>query len=656
MSTYLVAFVVGPLEATEPVDVGGTPLRVVHPPGKGHLADVRARGRLVRPRLVRRLLRHPLRRRQARPRRHPRLRVRGHGEPGLCHLPRGPRARRPRHVDPGRAPERRRRGRPRARPHVVRRPRHHALVERHLAQRGLRHLHGDAGHRRLPPRVGALGQLRTVAERRVRRRRAALRPDPMEFEVVSPEDAEGMFDLLTYEKGAGVVRMLEQYLGAGIFREGIRDYLREHQYANTETGDLWEALEAASGEPVRRIMDSWIFQGGFPLIDVELHDDGGRVRLSQRRFHYLDDTADTTRWSVPVLLGQERDGDVEFERVLLEGESTDIDLYAPVDWVLVNTEGTGFYRVRYAPDLLAALTARAQTQLSAVERYLLVDDGWALVLAGERSAVDFLDFAAGWGDETDLSVWQRLVGALDSLDRLVDGPAREGLRSRIRDLVAPATERLGDEPSPGESDRDRQLRATLLEAAAVLGADEGARDRARRIQRAGDDVDPALRAAAIRVLAATEGGTHYEEFLERKRKATTPQDELRYLSALADVDEAGLLERTVAMTLTDEVRTQNAPYLLRRALTNRDHGGLAWEFVRANWEAVNDRFPSNSIVRMLEGVRALSRPEQAESVRRFFDDHDVPQGAKTLAQHLERLAVNVALRERESGPLEHALS
>jgi len=38
MSTYLAAFVVGPLEATEPVDVDGVPLRIVHVPGKGNLA------------------------------------------------------------------------------------------------------------------------------------------------------------------------------------------------------------------------------------------------------------------------------------------------------------------------------------------------------------------------------------------------------------------------------------------------------------------------------------------------------------------------------------------------------------------------------------------------------------------------------------------
>jgi puromycin-sensitive aminopeptidase len=105
------------------------------------------------------------------------------------------------------------------------------------------------------------------------------------------------------------------------------------------------------------------------------------------------------------------------------------------------------------------------------------------------------------------------------------------------------------------------------------------------------------------------------------------------------------------MSLTDEVRTQNAPYLLRRCLTNRDIGPRAWAFVVDHWEAINERFPSNSIVRLLEGIRSLSQPEVADTVFRFFETHEVPQGDKTLAQHLERLEVNVAFRRREAPAL-----
>ena len=131
-----------------------------------------------------------------------------------------------------------------------------------------------------------------------------------------------MFDVLTYEKGAAVVRMLEQYLGEDRFREGIRRYLGAHQYANTETTDLWDAIEEATGEPTRRIMDSWIFQGGYPLIGADI--DGGRLVLTQERFTYLPD-ATPARWDVPVLVAWGTEGGETASRAGAPGRRSDRD-------------------------------------------------------------------------------------------------------------------------------------------------------------------------------------------------------------------------------------------------------------------------------------------------------------------------------------------
>ncbi len=500
---------------------------------------------------------------------------------------------------------------------------------------------------------------------------------PVEYEVISPDDAEGMFDILTYEKGAAVVRMLEQYLGAEAFRRGIRHYLARHQYANTETTDLWDAIEDATGEPVRRIMDSWIFQGGYPLIEAEIvrNDlevpEPGVLRITQRRFEYAgelgeDDrdaraTADQQQWVVPILFSQNirpNPGDdpvVVLEKVLLDGESMDITLTEDFEWILLNTEGTGFYRVHYSGELLGALAANAQTDLSPIERFGLIDDAWASVLADRMTLPAFLDFTAGFSAETDLSVWERIISALAFCDRLVDGDARLRFQGLVRDLLTPALTRLGPEPADGERDRDRELRGALYEALGVLGADGGARARARELhQLASSDgmaVDPSLLAASVAIIAATGDEAEFDMFVERFKRAATPQEEVRYLYAIADFDDPDLIDRVLAMTLSDDIRTQNAPYVVRRALTNRNQGARAWEFVRANWDAINDRFPSNSIARMLEGVRALHRPEVADSVFAFFEDHEVPQGDKILAQHLERLEVNVSLRRREAARL-----
>src|SRR5262249_10778743 len=96
---------------------------------------------------------------------------------------------------------------------------------------------------------------------------------PIEFPVNAPHDAEAMFDVLTYEKGPTVLRMLEQYLGADIFRDGVRRYLQKHAYKATETNDLWQSLAEASTLPIPAIMDGWIFRAGYPLLTAQLQGD-----------------------------------------------------------------------------------------------------------------------------------------------------------------------------------------------------------------------------------------------------------------------------------------------------------------------------------------------------------------------------------------------
>jgi len=491
---------------------------------------------------------------------------------------------------------------------------------------------------------------------------------PIEYPVISPADAEGMFDILTYEKGAAVVRMLEQYLGEEEFRSGIRLYLSRHMYGTTETTDLWDAIEEATGEPVRRIMDSWIFQGGFPVIDVEIVNDGRTARFTQHRFGYAGDLGDgeslipafddTTKWAIPLIFSQKSatDGVITFEKVLLDGPSIDSDLVEPAEWLLVNTEGTGFYRARYARPLREALVAHALSDLSPIERYGLIDDIWSSVLAGDLEANDFLLTVEAFVDETDLSVWQRIIGGLNALDRIVDGESRTALHKRIHALLTPAYRRLGDEPRPPDSDRQRALRGALFEMLGTIGGDLDVRARARvLVEVEGLAPDPALLAAAVNVVAANGSAQDFEKFIARMRSATTPQEELRYLSALADFPDPDLIARLARMAVTDEIRTQNAPLLLRRALGNRDAGEIAWFFVAAEWDLVNRRFPSNSISRLLEGIRSLSKPSVASQVLVFFETHAVPQGDRILAQHLERLEVNVALRNREGKRFSHAL-
>jgi puromycin-sensitive aminopeptidase len=496
-------------------------------------------------------------------------------------------------------------------------------------------------------------------------RTAALETDALEstraieYPVHSPHDAEGMYDVLTYEKGAAVLRMLEQYLGAEQFRAGVQAYLAKHAYGNTENTDLWDAIEAVTSEPVRRIMDAWIFQGGYPLVRASLAEGGEALRLTQRRFVYPD-VPDAIQWPVPLHVRQTANGAANESRLLLDDEQVDVALLAPDAAVLANAGGNGFFRVRYESPLLDRLAGPALAAMSTIERYNLIDDAWAAVVAGEASAAEFLHLARGFGDETTLPVWQALSAGLGFCDRLVDDPdAREQLRTFVRGLAGPALRRLGWTPAPGEDDLTGELRGLLLRTVAILGDDRDVQAKARSLYEQSCEqpgsVAPPVASAALAVFASTGDSNDYEHILEVFETSTNPQEQLRHLYSLAEFRSADLMQRTCDLTISDRVRSQNAPFLLARCMRNRDLGDQAWQFVRRNWETINERFPSTSIIRMLEGIRMLMRPEQTADVRTFFSERGVPQAAKTLEQLMERQQINASLRSRESDDLAASL-
>src|SRR5881296_4484998 len=279
---------------------------------------------------------------------------------------------------------------------------------------------------------------------------------PIEFEVRAPRDADAMFDVLTYEKGASVLRMLEQYLGPDVFRAGVRGYLREHAYANADTGDLWAALGRAARQPIPAVMDGWIFHPGYPLVSARL--EGGEIVLSQQRFTYLPEPLDGAepagepgqRWRVPVQIRTEAGGTSSVTRLMLAAAEARVPVTETLDAVVVNEGGHGFYRVRYAPELLERIIRRLD-DLAPIERFNLVNDAWAVAVAGLASLTDYLDLTARFRGERDRNVWSVLIASFHALNRIVEPADRPRLAALVRDRVAPAFADLGWTARPGEN-------------------------------------------------------------------------------------------------------------------------------------------------------------------------------------------------------------
>jgi puromycin-sensitive aminopeptidase len=449
--------------------------------------------------------------------------------------------------------------------------------------------------------------------------------------------------------------MLEQYLGADVFRQGVRDYLERHRFANAETGDLWAALGRAADQPIPAVMNEWIFTPGYPLVSIRR--DGGALVLTQQRFTYLGG-AEGQRWKIPVHLRIDTGtGQPVTRRLLLEDVEQHVDVPAGAR-VLVNAGGHGFYRVRYSAELVATLVERLDA-LEPIERFNLVNDTWAATLAGLVPVNEYLDLTARFHDERDRNVWSAILGSLTTLNRAIDASLRPGLEALVRDRLTPAVTALGWSARAGEDELTRQLRGDLLRALGTLGNDAGVQARAAELYAAhaagtnpATEIDANVLPALIAIVASVGDEPRYREFLERFRRAATPQEEQRYLYALTLFPQPQLVEETLGRTVNGEIRTQDAPFVNRSMLLNVTARERAWEFVKANWDTMDRLYPKHALRRLAEGVTGLVSAELERDVNDFFTTRKIDLGGKQLAQYLEQLRIAVALRERERAALE----
>ena len=470
---------------------------------------------------------------------------------------------------------------------------------------------------------------------------------PIEVPVASPEEANAMFDSLTYEKGASVLRMLEQYLGEEVFRLGVSNYLKENAYGNTDGDDLWSALADASGEPVKEIMDSWIFQGGFPLVGVD--GEPGDYTLTQQQFRYLGEGDQL--WKLPVVF---RSSEGE-QRMLIEGGSASV---AAGDDLVVNAGADGFYRVAYSPELRAGLRKRLPT-LSGEERYAAISDAWADVLKGGSDAADYLRLVAGLGSESEVDVWQRILAGLSELDRIAPPDVRPALQAFVRDLVAERADAMGWKPVGGEDDRTRKLRGTIIAALGVLGDDQETQATARLVfeesRSAEGLVDAEVANAALGVVAANGDYDDFERFLAISNDSEVPQEVVKFLRAAASVPDQAAAEKLFQMILDGDIRRQDAFWMVAIMLGHRENGPRVWEMMKESWDAMLEQIPPATGRRILELIPNRSEPEIAADIAAWLADHPIKGGEMFAQQQLELLKVRVGLREREANRLGEAL-
>lgn len=452
---------------------------------------------------------------------------------------------------------------------------------------------------------------------------------PVVQHVETVEQASQAFDAITYQKGSAVIRMLEGYVGADAWRTGVRNYMKAHAYGNTVSDDLWREIQAASGKPMLDIAHDFTLQPGIPMLRVAASGcSGGKTTLTFTQGEFTRDRPDkqALAWRVPVI-AQAVGG--EPVRTIVEGGKGTLDVPG-CGPVVVNAGQSGYYRTLYAPAQFAALRD-GFTKLDAIDQLGLMNDVWALGMAGLQSPSDYLDLAKATPSDADPQIWADIAGKLLNLDEYYAGDATRQARFRHFAIaqLAPVFARVGWDAKPGEADPVTILRAELIETLGALGDRDVVAESQRRYQAQLRDpaaLSGALRRTVLGVVARHADAATWDQLRAAAQAEKTPlvKDELYAL--LASTQDPALARRALELALTDEPGATNSAGMIRTVA--RLHPDMAFDFAVEHRGQIDTRVDSTSRARyypalannsldpaIIERIRAYAQAFVAERSR-----------------------------------------
>lgn len=292
---------------------------------------------------------------------------------------------------------------------------------------------------------------------------------PIEVPVNHPSEIDEIFDVISYNKGASVIRMLHHFIGDVDFRKGMNLYLTKYQYQNTETEDLWKSLQIASDKPVAEIMRTWIKQMGFPVVKITRNvqeKDGRRLTLEQTKFTADGAVDEKSFWMIPISISTDKLDNAKTFVLDKKSMEVKIDHVNGDDWIKINPGVTSFFRTQYAPEMLEKFVpAIKNLSLPPVDRLNLLDDLFALVQNGSNSTVDSLKLIEAYRNENNFTVWTSIASSLSKLKNiLLNTELVDKFNAYCRNLFQPIADQLGWETKANENHFDQLLRSLVISA------------------------------------------------------------------------------------------------------------------------------------------------------------------------------------------------
>ena len=416
---------------------------------------------------------------------------------------------------------------------------------------------------------------------------------PVVQHVATVEQASQAFDSITYSKGESVIRMLEAYVGADKWRQGVQAYIKAHAYSNTVSDDLWKAIDAAAGKPVSTVAHDFTLQPGIPLVRVEsvsCVNGSTTIKMSQGEFTRDRPDKKPLTWHVPVIA--KTVGGATSSTLLENGAgSLTVAGCAPV---LVNAGQTGYYRTLYAPAQMKALQG-AFEKLDPIDQLGLAADVWAIGMGGLQPASDVLDLVSATPLDATPLLWESIASDLSTLNDYYEGDAkRQGaLRKYAIAHLAPKFAQVGWDAKPGEEAPVAILRSHLIGTLSHLGDEKVIAEARRRYTT--DTMPPELRKSILAVVASHADAATWDKMHAAAKAEKTPLVKDRLYALLATPQDEALTKRALELALTDEPGATNSAAMISAAA--RQHPEMTFDFAVAHKDKVDQFVDSTSAAR-----------------------------------------------------------
>jgi aminopeptidase N len=468
---------------------------------------------------------------------------------------------------------------------------------------------------------------------------------PIVQRVSTVEQISQAFDSITYRKGEAVITMLEDYVGEEAWRRGVQAYIKGHRLGNTQTDDLWRAVEAAAGKPVTAIAHDFTLQPGVPLLRVESATcSGGRSSVTLRQSEFTRDRPDKAplAWRVPVIAATVGAAEV---RTLVTGGAATLSLPG-CGPVLVNSGQAGYYRTLYAPALFERLTA-SFAALKPIDQIGLLADTWGLGLTGHQSAAQVLDLVDAVPARANPQLDSRVAAILREIYVYSEGDRQHQalVRRFASRKLSPALDRIGWDGKAGEPSNIAVLRARLISTLGFMEDDKVVAEARRRFAAGhASATGGPLRTTILDLVATNIDSAGWERLHAQAKAERNPLVRAELYRMLGYPRDPALAQRALDLALTDEPGATTSPEIISSVAEL--HPDLAFDFAVRHRQQVEALVDISSRSRYLAALADRSSdPAMIAKLQDYASRFLTPESRRSVDVSIAAIADRVRVRQ-----------